>query len=57
MIPVKMPFGKYKGQNVEDLPTDYIEWCLENIERLSPSLQKEMENQLKGRQGEGIDRG
>lgn len=22
-----MPFGKYKGQNIYDLPTDYLEWA------------------------------
>jgi exodeoxyribonuclease X len=54
--PLTMPFGKHKGEKIEDLPTDYIEWCLENVERLSPSIQKEMENQLAGRRGEGIAR-
>lgn len=54
--PLVMPFGKHKGEKIEDLPTDYIEWCLENVERLSPSIQKEMENQLAGRRGEGIPR-
>jgi putative quorum-sensing-regulated virulence factor len=56
VIPTKMPFGKYKGEKIEDLPTDYIEWCLSEIESLSPSLQAEMEAQLEARQGHGIVR-
>lgn len=55
MIPMKMPFGKYKGEPVEDLPIDYIEWCLENV-NLRPELQKEMEAQVGAKRGEGIDR-
>lgn len=26
-----MPFGKYKGQKISELPTDYIHWCMENL--------------------------
>ena len=51
-----MPFGKYKGEAIEDLPTDYIEWLLGNVERLSSSVQRELENQLELRQGHGVVR-
>jgi len=51
-----MPFGKHRGEPIEDLPTDYIEWLLENCETLRPSLQEELEAQLVGRQGGGIVR-
>ena len=27
-IPVKMPFGKHKGELIEDLPKDYVRWLL-----------------------------
>jgi len=50
-----MPFGKHKGEKLEDLPTDYIEWLLENAD-LRSGLQAELENQLAGRRGEGIPR-
>ena len=53
---IKMPFGKHRGELLEDIPTDYIEWCLGNMERLSESLREEMENQLNARRGEGIPR-
>lgn len=56
MIPMLMPFGKHKGEPVEDLPTDYIEWLLAECV-LHPSLQKELEAQLVARQGGGIVRG
>lgn len=56
MTKLLMPFGKHKGEPIEDLPTDYIEWCLQEIEQLSPSVQAEMEAQLTARQGGGIVR-
>jgi uncharacterized protein (DUF3820 family) len=54
---MKMPFGKYKDQEVEDIPSYYLEWILTNVPNLTPSLQQEMENQLNAREGKGIDRG
>ena len=51
-----MPFGKYKGQRIEDLDSDYIRWCLENLERLSDRIKEEMENQLSLRAGRGVPR-
>ena len=29
---IVMPFGKYKGYQYQDVPTDYIWWALENLE-------------------------
>lgn len=29
---MRMPFGQYRGEEVEDLPTDYLEWLYENVE-------------------------
>lgn len=28
LIPTKMPFGKHKGTEIQDLPKDYIKWFL-----------------------------
>ena len=28
---MKMPFGKYKGGPIEDLPSSYLKWLTENI--------------------------
>lgn len=50
-----MPFGKYKGEPLEDLPTSYIEWLLGecNLER---KLEQELQNQLEMREGRGVAR-
>lgn len=29
---MKMPFGKYKGEYIVDLPTDYLEWIINEVE-------------------------
>ena len=52
-----MTFGKYKGQNIEDIPTTYLVWALENASGLSIQMINEMESQLDARDGKGIDRG
>jgi uncharacterized protein (DUF3820 family) len=52
---MEMPFGKHKGEKLEDVPVDYIEWALENCD-LRPALQAEMEAQLALKRGEGVSR-
>lgn len=49
------PYGKHKGEYIQDLDTDYIEWALENME-LPVFLEKELQNQLTLRRGEGVVR-
>lgn len=52
-----MPFGKHKGTALEDLPSDYLQWCLENLDdQRNASLLEEMDNQLRMRAGEGVSR-
>ena len=52
---MKLPFGKYKGQDIEDLPTSYLYWLAENLES-NAAIQAEAENQLKLREGVGVPR-
>ena len=33
---VRMPFGKYKGVDVRDLPEDYVVWLIDTIELRDP---------------------
>lgn len=33
-----MPFGKYKGEDLEDIPVDYLSWILNNMEIYEPLL-------------------
>ena len=35
-----MPFGKHKGEDVGDLPDDYLMWMDENITFKSDDLEK-----------------
>lgn len=52
---MKITFGKYKGEEIEDLPTDYIRWLLENTTQ-GWRLTEELEAQLRMREGEGVVR-
>jgi uncharacterized protein (DUF3820 family) len=52
---MKMPYGKYKGQELEDIPTDYIIYVLEE-HTLTTTLEKELQNQLDLREGKGVVR-
>jgi hypothetical protein len=54
--PLRMSFGKHRGELVEELPSDYISWCLETLTRMQPGLRAEMEAQLAARSGRGIVR-
>ena len=51
-----MEFGKYRGEDLEDLPTDYLQWIAENVEGRA-ELVAEAEAQLTMRRGEGVARG
>jgi len=35
---LKFPFGKHKGELMEDVPRSYFEWCLRSIENLDEDL-------------------
>ena len=39
-----MPFGKFKGQAIEDLPDWYLDWCLEQ-EFIKDPLRSEIETE------------
>jgi hypothetical protein len=48
-----MPFGKYKGELISSLPTDYLEWLVENAELREP-LKTQIHDVLDG-VDEGVD--
>jgi len=52
---MKMPFGKYKNQQIKDIPEEYLRWALETC-TLRHDLEEEMENQLALKRGEGVSR-
>lgn len=54
-----MPFGKYSGEPVDDIPSGYLQWALETWEFKTPErikLMEEMQAQLDAREGKGIVR-
>ena len=40
---MKMPFGKYKGRDIRDIPLGYLEWLLENVDNLTANQRREIE--------------
>jgi len=52
---MKMPWGKHRGEDIEDLPDGYLLWLAENCE--SATIQREAESQLQLREGRGVVRG
>ena len=44
---MKMPFGKYVGLDIEDLPRSYLRWCLDNLSWMDSWLEDEMEHVLR----------
>lgn len=41
---VMMPFGKYRGQYIGDLPQEYIDWLLDNCDNLSEDVKLAIEH-------------
>ncbi len=41
-----LPFGKYKGRPLSELPDAYIEWCLENLTELRPAYRLALQGEL-----------
>jgi hypothetical protein len=48
---MKMPFGKYRGFPVQDLPDDYLDW-LHSLDDLHGRLRKAVESEWQYRQWE-----
>lgn len=47
---MRMPFGKHKGEDIEDIEDGYLEWLL-NLETLNDSLRSAINNELRMRNG------
>jgi hypothetical protein len=49
---MEMPFGKHEGEDIEDLPTGYIVWCLNMLtarDDLDEKIFQDMDYELKKR--------
>jgi len=53
---MRMPFGKHKGEWVHDMPTDYLEWLVDNVE-LFGRLERAVHDTLRARGVEYDDDG
>jgi uncharacterized protein (DUF3820 family) len=49
-----MPFGKYRGLDVEDVPTPYLRWCLREV-NLDGGLHRAVEAELSRRGDRFVD--
>lgn len=45
----RMPFGKHKNVPVNDVPTDYLVWCIESMENLKGWLRQVILTELRSR--------
>ena len=50
---LRFPFGKYKGQFSEAIPSDYLEWFLANVKTKNKKLTKEIKRVLARRKKYG----
>jgi len=41
-----MPFGKYKGYAMVNVPPDYLRWCWDNITTLRPDIKDYIQRNL-----------
>lgn len=42
----RMPFGKYKGRLISEIPVDYVTWMIKNIPNLKPALYSALQKRL-----------
>lgn len=49
---MEMPFGKHKGEQLADIPTEYLQWVFENCSYIRSDLRAEIGNELADRDSE-----
>lgn len=53
---MKMPFGKYKGEHIEDIPTNYLKW-LEEQPNIDSELRRHLNHEIERREGNRSSKG
>lgn len=46
---IRMEFGKYEGENIEDIPEDYLEWLLKRSRHTVVIIDAELKRRESGR--------
>jgi hypothetical protein len=46
----QMPFGKYKGEYLQDIPTDYLQWLWRTVEFRQDWLRRAVQEELEARE-------
>lgn len=59
VVKVKLNFGKYSGEDIEDVPCDYLQWLYENFEVREyndedEELMEALEEEIQYREDNGI---
>jgi len=49
---MKLKFGKHKGEDIMDIPIDYLKWFEENISNLSDPEREEINHEIERREGD-----
>lgn len=49
-----IPFGKYRGQALGDINTDYLAWCLDNMEQLREDSRVNISTEISKRDPEAL---
>lgn len=52
-----MPFGKYQGMDLLDIPLDYLVWVEENLKSLKPELREDINFEINRRIGDSTRSG
>jgi hypothetical protein len=48
---MRMPFGKHRGEQLADVPSSYLCWCLESCTNLQPFLECAIRDEMARRFG------
>jgi Putative quorum-sensing-regulated virulence factor len=47
-----LPFGKYRGQLIADVPSPYLRWLIREVRDLDDELRQAVRQELRRRQGD-----
>ena len=53
---MRMPFGKHKGEDLTDVPLDYLKWAEENLQ-IDILLRREINHEIERREGDRPGKG